>query len=514
MALNFPSSPTVGQVYTDSVSGFSYEWNGTVWISFSAASSSQIKPLDDISGSFDDVTQTFALTSNSVSIIPPTSQSLIINLGGVIQDATDDYSVTSSNITFSTPPASGLSFSGVSLGPAIPINTILDGTVTDGSLRISTTAVVGSATTFTEDLVVSGDARVTGILTVGTSSITLNGSTNNIQTGSINNGPLAGFRNRIINGDMRIDQRNNGASVTPTVNGTYVLDRWLCVLTQASKYSVQRNAGGVTPPAGFTNYLGVTSLSAYSLLSSDLFWVDQRIEGFNAADLAWGTASAKTVTLSFWVRSSLTGTFGGNLNNDKVSARSYPYTYTITSANTWEYKTIQIPGDTTGTWGSDNTTGILVAFGLGWGSTYNGTANTWAATTTLPTGATSIVGTNGATFYITGVQLEPGPVATPFEQRPIGTELALCQRYYYQPGSAYTVQSYGSGAGANTTTQIYFPTHMRTNPIITAAWSGGVNAAASTISALGANGATATLTSTTNGDFAAVITWTSFNAEL
>jgi hypothetical protein len=198
MALNFPSSPTIGQIYTDSVSGFSYEWNGTVWISFSAASSSQIKPLDDISGSFDDVTQTFALTSNSVSIIPPTSQSLIINLGGVIQDATDDYSVTSSNITFSTPPASGLSFSGVSLGPAIPINTIPDGTVTDGSLRISTTAVVGSATTFTEDLVVSGDARITGILTVGTGSITLNGSTNTISgittinTTSINGGPLAG----------------------------------------------------------------------------------------------------------------------------------------------------------------------------------------------------------------------------------------------------------------------------------------------------------------------------------
>jgi hypothetical protein len=159
VALNFPSSPTIGQVYTDATSGFSYEWNGTVWISFSAASSSQIKPLDDISGSFDDVTQTFALTSNSVSITPPTAQSLIINLGGVIQDATDDYSVTSSNITFSTPPASGLSFSGVSLGPAIPINTIPDGTVTDGSLTVA-------GILSTSNLFVTGVSTFAGITTV------------------------------------------------------------------------------------------------------------------------------------------------------------------------------------------------------------------------------------------------------------------------------------------------------------------------------------------------------------
>ena len=184
MALNFPNSPTLNQVYTDSTSGFSYQWNGTVWISFSAASSSQIKTLDDISASFNNSTQTFALTSSALSISPPTSQSLIINLGGVIQDPTDDYSVAGSNITFSTPPANGLSFSGVALGPAVPVNTIPDGTVTDGSLRISTTAVVGSATTFTEDLVVSGDARVTGILTVGTSSITLDGINNTIKVGT------------------------------------------------------------------------------------------------------------------------------------------------------------------------------------------------------------------------------------------------------------------------------------------------------------------------------------------
>jgi hypothetical protein len=184
MALNFPNSPSLNQIYTDNTSGFSYQWNGTVWISFTPSSSSQIKTLDDFSASFNNSTQTFSLTSGGSAVTPPTPQSLIINLGGVIQDPTDDYSVAGSNITFSTPPANGLSFSGVALGPAVPINTIPDGTVTDGSLRISTKAVVGAATTFTEDLVVNGSARVVGVLTVGTSSITLNGITNVINVGT------------------------------------------------------------------------------------------------------------------------------------------------------------------------------------------------------------------------------------------------------------------------------------------------------------------------------------------
>jgi len=137
MALNFPNSPALNDVYIDTTSGFSYQWNGTVWISFSAASSSQIKVLDDISGSFTGIAFTFALTSSSTSISPPNAQSLIINLGGVIQDPSDDYIVSGSNIIFSNAPNNGLSFSGVSLGPAIPVNTIPDGTVTGGSLTVA-----------------------------------------------------------------------------------------------------------------------------------------------------------------------------------------------------------------------------------------------------------------------------------------------------------------------------------------------------------------------------------------
>jgi len=239
------------------------------------------------------------------------------------------------------------------------------------------------------------------------------------------------FRNRIINGAMMIDQRNAGASVTnASSGGTYVLDRWNYIATQASKFTLQQNAGSVTPPSGFSNYLGITSSSAYSIVSGDYFGINQQIEGFNSADLAWGTASASTVTLSFWVRSSLTGTFGGSISNNAFN-RSYPFTYTISSANTWEQKTITIAGDTSGTWvGATNGIGIRLYLGVGVGSTYSGTAGSWSGSGYFSaTGATSVVGTSGATFYITGVQLEKGSTATSFDYRPYGTELQLAQRY-------------------------------------------------------------------------------------
>jgi hypothetical protein len=238
------------------------------------------------------------------------------------------------------------------------------------------------------------------------------------------------FRNRILNGDMKIDQRNAGASVTPLTGATYTVDRWLTAFAQSSKFSIQRNAASVTPPVGFTNYLGATSLSAYSVVSTDFFTLQQSIEGLNIADLAWGTANAAPVTLSFWVRSSLTGTFGGAINNSGGS-RSYPFTYTISSANTWEQKSIIIAGDTSGTWLTTNGIGITVNLSMGMGATYLGTAGSWASGSYYSaTGSTNVVGTNGATFYITGVQLEKGSTATSFDYRPYTTELSLCQRYY------------------------------------------------------------------------------------
>jgi hypothetical protein len=280
-----------------------------------------------------------------------------------------------------------------------------------------------------------------------------------------------GFRNRIINGDMRIDQRNAGASVTPP-NGAFGLDRWqFNMFTNSGKFSAQQNAGSVTPPAGFTNYNGITSLSAYSIASGDIYAISQTIEGFNTADLGFGTANAKTVTISFWVRSSLTGTFGGSLRNNDGN-RSYPFSYTISAANTWEYETITIPGDTTGTWLTTNGIGTRLTFSLGVGSTYSGTAGAWAAGAFVsPTGATSVVGTNGATFYITGVQLEVGSVATPFERRPYGTELSLCQRYFSKLSAATSNAYVAFGSNAYTASGsangfVKYPNTMRASPTL------------------------------------------------
>jgi hypothetical protein len=259
-----------------------------------------------------------------------------------------------------------------------------------------------------------------------------------------------GFKNRIINSAMVIDQRNAGAEVNPAVASTYYLDRWLAASSVASKFKIGQNAGAVSTPAGFTNYLGCTSLSAYTAGASEAFNIQQRIEGFNIADLAWGTASAATVTLSFWVYSSLTGTFGGSLRNSGAS-RSYPFSYSISVANTWTQISITIAGDTSGTWLTTNGIGIFLVFSLGTGSTLSGTAGAWAAANyASATGAVSVVGTNGATWYVTGVQLEKGSTATSFDYRPYGTELALCQRYcmawratastqqYFFTGQAYT----------------------------------------------------------------------------
>jgi hypothetical protein len=327
------------------------------------------------------------------------------------------------------------------------------------------------------------------ILTGTSSSTTLDSSAGLTFSDSSNQSAAAspfGLKNRIINGDMTIDQRNAGASVIQT-DGTYTLDRWIGYSSQASKYTTQQNAGSVTPPAGFTNYLGVTSTSAYSIISTDYFGISQKIEGFNTADLNWGSANAKTITISFWVRSSLTGTFGGGLINSAVN-RSYPFSYTISAANTWEQKSITITGDTSGTWLTTNGIGIQITFALGYGSTFSGTAGAWVAGQFYSvTGATSVVGTNGATFYITGVQLERNTTATPFEWLPYGTEFALCCRYYQIMAFMGVAVNTGEMAISGG-----FPVYMRTTPSMNTQVTSGVDGAnlGNTLTRIGVGSAT------------------------
>jgi len=287
-----------------------------------------------------------------------------------------------------------------------------------------------------------------------------------------------GMRNRLINSDMRIDQRNAGASVNYTNAGSFGVDRWQTSQNSASAttLSIQRST---VAPAGFTNSLLTTVTTGASITAGTTYNLfTQKIEGFNTADLAWGAASAQTITLSFWVRSSLTGSFGVSLHNSAYN-RFYGALFTISAANTWEYKTITVPGDTSGTWLTDSGIGIRVVFDMGCSTNNVADPGSWLATNADGvTGATRVAETTGATFYITGVQLEAGFVATPFERRDYGRELMMCQRYYRATSVTGTI--YGEGTiyagygltGSSVGQAVPFPVAMRAAPTIayTGSW--------------------------------------------
>ncbi len=290
--------------------------------------------------------------------------------------------------------------------------------------------------------------------------------------------PLSGFRNLIINGNMVINQRN-----TSLANSGYSVDRW--ALQKFGSGTAISVAQSTDAPPNFTNSLKMTTAFGAAETSA---WFYQRVEGHNAAPLGFGTASAKQVTVSFWVKSSLSGTYSVTLQNDQKT-RVYAASYTISAANTWEYKTVTIPGDTTGTWLKTTDSGLDVFFPFG----TNGFPSSAYVAPTLDawftgaggmafyvgTSATpNVMATTGNIFAITGVQLEANPQATPFEQRPIGTELALCQRYFQKSyNQDVTVPTNGQQPGivvGGTTSiannqfiaQTRFPVSMRTSPTI------------------------------------------------
>ncbi len=282
------------------------------------------------------------------------------------------------------------------------------------------------------------------------------------------------FKNRLINGDMNIDQRNNGAAVNLITAGGvgYCVDRWFAENTTSGTATIQRLADA---PTGFSNSIRWTVTgTASTLASSDSAFFQQQIEGFNSADLSFGTANAQTVSVSFWVKSSVTGTFGGALANNAYN-RAYSFSYTINSANTWEYKTITIPGDTTGTWvGATNGIGLRLSFAMAAGSARGSTAGSWGAFVGIGvSGQTNLMATNAATWQVTGVQLEKGTTATNFDVLPYGTELALCQRYFQY--SRYYFE-YAMGAVGNLSGPVVtFSQVMRASPTFTVLSSVGAN---------------------------------------
>jgi hypothetical protein len=290
------------------------------------------------------------------------------------------------------------------------------------------------------------------------------------------------MKNRIINGAMVIDQRNAGTAVTVSTTGVFVVDRFRSGSNGtwgSGVFSAQQNKGSVTPPAGFTNYVGMATTTAVaSIPATNSYDFVQPIEGYNTADLGWGTANAKTVTLSFWVYSNLTGTFAGNLQNTAAD-RFYVFSYSISVANTWTQISVTIAGDTSGTWNKTNDLGINARFSLGTGSTYLGTAGSWGATAySGVTGQQQVISSTSNYWYMTGLQLEVGSSATGFEYRQYGQELALCQRYYYALSYGYatpinggignvTIYSAGTAAGSIYSV-IQFPNNMRTAPTLNA----------------------------------------------
>ena len=331
----------------------------------------------------------------------------------------------------------------------------------DRSGNTTIAATTASTSSTTGALIVSGGVGIAQSLYVGS---------NLYQNSNAITAYDTGFRNRIINGDGNIDQRNNGSTTIPGVGATNFIDRWKMNVFGSGRLTVGKNYGGVAAPDGFVSYIGMKTTTISTPAANDYNFLSQAIEGVNTLDLQWGTANAKSVTLSFWAYSSLTGTFGGSVRNHGSGGfnRSYPFTYTISSSNTWEKKTIVIAGDTSGTWPTGQLHAIEIIFVVSNGTVWQATPFAWVAEnrTGPNVSLVNLIGTLNATLYLTGIQAEIGSVATPYERRNYGHEFALCQRYYQitevRTGGYHTAGSYLRGSA-------YLNTAARpiTSPIFT-----------------------------------------------
>lgn len=462
---------------------------------------------------FDQFSGTGAATSFTLTYAPASATSILVAISGVMQNP-NLYSVIGTTLSFSPAPPAGTNNISVLylglpvIGSSSPGNTAFlsstdltatagqtvfasAGSYTPGFVQVyrngarlgnaDFTATNGTTITLTNaaaagDLVTIEYYTLTSLVNaLPLTGGTVTGSTTFNSTVTVNGAAASGFtgmKNRIINGNMVVDQRNAGASVTINSSAyTYPVDRFAGFGEPTDGvFTLQQSS---TAPAGFTNSLLATVTTAdASIGTSQRYFIRQVIEGYNVADLGFGAAGAATVAISFWTRSSLTGTFGGTLMNGDFD-RAYPFTYTISAANTWEQKTITVAGDTSGTWLKTNGAGLFICWSMGAGTTRLGTAGAWqtpAGALFGATGQTNIIATSGATFYITGVQLERGSNATSFEFIDIGRQLAQCQRYYQQRGGNSGDERFASGFAYQTTQgRFIYPTRvvMRATPTLT-----------------------------------------------
>jgi hypothetical protein len=373
-----------------------------------------------------------ASISNLASLTVPTANIVTLNVSSNVY--APSFTSNSSNITFN--------FDTINV-PILYTTTI------------NASSVSNLATIVTGNLYSSNALQTTNVICTAVNTVT----------------PIS-FRNRVINGDFFIDQRNAGSNSTPTIDGKSPIDRWKINIVGAGRCLVGQNLGAIVSPTGFTTYFGMKVTTSNTVGPSDYFFISQVIEGVNIVDWLFGTAGAKTVTLSFWVYSSLTGTMGGFVRNSGTTGgnytRSYPFTFSVSSATTWQYITVTIPGDTTGQWLATQTDGLEFGIELWNGTTYQNTASTWSAGNyTGPSGGTAnFAGTLNSYMYVSGFQFEIGSSATPYERTLIDFQLAACQRYY-EP-TIVRVGGYNT-SGANIRGSAYFNTKKRpaTNPTFT-----------------------------------------------
>jgi len=389
--------------------------------------------------------------------------------------ATANSALANSNQAISTANAASTTANGIAATANTALTNSTTAITTANSAQTTAdsaqTTANGISTTANNALSTASSAQTTANAAMPKTGGTFTG---NIVVPSLNGGPLSGNRNRIINGDMSIDQRNSGASVSISANdSSYTVDRWECYNITDGSFSVQRSTEVPSSQEFSHSLLTTVTGTDTSLASNQYALIRQFIEGLNTKDLRWGTASAKSITISFWVRSSITGTFTVALQNSAQN-RSYVTPLTVSSANTWEYKTFTVAGPTDGTWLINNGKGVAFSISLAAGTFWETTANTWASLGRLAvSGASNLLATNGATFYLTGVQIEPGTVATPFEYRL--NESDLCQRYYQASTSTSIMGSLPESAATYRRATIPYRVAMRAAPTGTVVWNTGTS---------------------------------------